>query len=236
MAMEADELALWEQYAGGGDLAVHNALFHRYAPWSRGIARDVYRRLPVAQAEWGDYVHNATVGLLEAMNRFDPRRGVDFRGFARRRVRGAVFNGLRVFLNDRGGRDETERARDRLESLSGGGSAEGDVLTQLIAQVAGLGLAFLLETAEDLPSGGVGQDPAAYAEKRQLDRLLERAVSALPERERLVVDLHYQQHVPFVEIAALLGVTKGRVSQLHRVAIERMRARVRDPAERPRRV
>lgn len=240
MAMEAEELALWAEYSDGGDLGVHNALFHRYAAWSRGVARDVYRRLPVPQAEWGDYVQNATLGLLEAMGRFDPRRGVDFKGFAKARVRGAVFNGLRVFLADHGVRDAAERTRDRYESLTSG-SGSRDPLEQIIEQVAGLGLAFLLDAAatdaDASPgSGAMGQDPAVFAEKRQMDLLLEQAVAGLPERERLIVDLHYQQHLPFVEIAAMLGVTKGRISQLHKAAVERMRARVRDPGGRTRRV
>jgi RNA polymerase sigma factor for flagellar operon FliA len=237
MAMEAEELALWAEYSAGGDLGVHNALFHRYAGWSRGVARDVYRRLPVPQAEWGDYVQNATLGLLEAMGRFDLARGVDFKGFAKRRVRGAVFNGLRAFLADHGMHDGADRARDRYESLTSGGGS-GDALEQIIDQVAGLGLAFLLDAAavesDAAANGAMGQDPSVFAEKRQMDLLLEQAIAGLPERERLIVDLHYQQHLPFVDIASMLGVTKGRVSQLHRVAVERMRARVRDPGGRRR--
>ena len=59
-----------------------------------------------------------------------------------------------------------------------------------------------------------------------MDRLLELALDELQGRERTVMELHYRQHVPFVEIAELLGVTKGRVSQIHRAAVARMRERI----------
>jgi RNA polymerase sigma factor for flagellar operon FliA len=61
---------------------------------------------------------------------------------------------------------------------------------------------------------------------------VEQAVTDLSHTDRLIVALHYHEHLPFVEIAAMLGVTKGRVSQLHKAAVERMRARVREPGGR----
>jgi len=227
MGSVADERELWASYRPGNDNAAHQELFFRYAPWARSVARDVYRRIRVPQVEWGDYAHNAMVGLLEAMSRFDPARGVAFTGYAKARVRGAVFNGLRSFLADYNRRDNSSRIRDRMDSFGSG--QDEDVLEQIISSVAGLGLGFLLDVAAASDVFQVDHDASAMAERHQMDRLLEDSLAKLSDRERLVMTLHYHQHVPFVEIAALLGVSKGRVSQIHRAAVERIRALVHSP-------
>jgi len=231
MGSIADEQELWASYRLDNNRAAQEELFFRYAPWARSVARDVYRRIQVSQVEWGDYAHNATVGLLEAMSRFDASRGVDFIGYAKARVRGAVFNGLRSFLAEVGRRDVSSRMADRLDSLDGG--YEDDVLGQIISSVTGLGLGFLFDSAaaDGYPSG---QDPCATAERHQMERVLESHLARLPEKERMVLTLHYYQYVPFVEIAALLGVSKGRISQIHRAAVERIRAEMHSPQARSR--
>ena len=224
----AEEQALWLRYRPGNCRASQDALFFRYAPWAKSVARAVYRRIRVSQVEWADYAHNATLGLLEAMSRFDPQRGIDFPVYAKARVRGAVFNGLRSFLADYMRRENSVRMMDRMESLDGG--SDEDVLGQIVSSVAGLGLGFLLDSAAAQSAFQTDQDPSNVAERHQMDRLLEIGMDSLEGRERLVMELHYQQYVPFVEIAELLGVTKGRVSQIHRAAIERIRGLVRSPA------
>lgn len=228
MAAIGDERDTWERYRPGNDSTAHQELFFRYLPWARTIARDVYRRVRIPLVEWADYANNATVGLLEAMSRFDPSRGIDFMGYAKARVRGAVFNGLRVYLQESSRRDTSERMRDRVDSFGGG--TDEDILGQMISTVAGLGLGFLLDSASALDALSSEVDPSVSAERHQMDRLLEESLRALPERELLVMTLHYRQHVPFVEIANMLRVTKGRVSQIHRAAVDRMRAYVHAPA------
>lgn len=224
MGPVGEEQELWTSYRPGNSRAAHQALFFRYAPWARSVARAVYRRIRVPQVEWADYAHNATVGLLEAMGRFDPLRGIDFPGYAKPRVRGSVFNGLRSFLADYTRREGGSRMLDRMESLDA--SPDDDVLGQIISSVTGLGIGFLLDSTATQEAFQTDQDPCAVAERHQMDDLLEAAMDRLEGRERTIMELHYRQHVPFVEIAGLLGVTKGRVSQIHRAAIERIRAQV----------
>jgi RNA polymerase sigma factor for flagellar operon FliA len=227
MGALADEMELWASYRPGNCHAAHQELFFRYAPWARAVARDVYRRIRVPQVEWGDYAHNAQVGLLEAMSRFDPSRGIDFVGYAKARVRGAVFNGLRSFLAEYRQREPGSRMRDRLDSFDGG--EHEDALSQVISSVAGLGLGFLLDAAASSDVFRADHDASSMAERHQMDRLLEESLADLPDQQRLVMTLHYHQHVPFVEIAVLLRVSKGRVSQIHRAAIEGIRQRVHTP-------
>ena len=215
-----DERRLWDRR--GSDAAANALLFARYVPWSRAVARDVYRRLRNPLLEWGDYAQNASVGLLEAMGRYDPARGIDFIAYAKPRVRGAVFNGVRCFL-DKAGDGREDRMRSRLASIEE--QPQGDAFEQLVGTVTGLGVAYLL----DADAGGAWSadaDASAQVEHRQRQAVLAVALEELPDRERLVLTLHYYQHVPFVQVAQMLGLTKGRISQLHRAGLERMAKRL----------
>ena len=91
-----------------------------------------------------------------------------------------------------------------------------------------MGMGLLLDTSAAVNFFHADSDASAEVEKHQTDLLLETAMLKLPEREKLVISLHYYQHMPFVDIAALLGVTKGRVSQIHKAAIQRSREILRD--------
>jgi len=226
VALDAEELKLWERYRPGECRDAHQALFFRYSPWAKSVARSVYQRLRVPQMDWSDYAHNAQIGLLEAMCRFDASRGVDFPAYAKPRVRGSVFNGLRSFLVDYQRRESSARMMDRYESLDAIDD-DDDVLTQIVSTVTGMGLGFLLDSASAQIAFQADQNPSDVAERHQMDLLLADGLESLKGQEKLVMDLHYQQHLPFVDIASLLGVTKGRISQIHRSAIERIRGRVR---------
>jgi RNA polymerase sigma factor for flagellar operon FliA len=220
----ADEHELWASYGASASRAAHQQLFFRYVPWARTVARDVYRRVRIPQMDWGDYAHNATVGLLEAMSRFDVARGVDFIAYAKPRVRGAVFNGLRSYLSESGRRDEMGRWRDRMESFDA--PEFDDPLNQMVATIANLGLGFLLDSGAASELSQANADASAVAERHQMDRVLEGSLARLPEKERQVLILHYYQHMPFVEIAALFRLSKGRISQIHKSAIENIRKQI----------
>jgi len=225
----ADEEQLWARYRSGSDADSHQQLFFHYVPWARAVARDVYRRVRIPQLEWADYAQNATVGLLQAMSRFDAGRGIDFAAYAKHRVRGAVFNGIRSFLAESRTHNENNRWHERAASFDD--PAAEDQLGQMISSVTGLGLGFLLDataTAELLTSR---PDASTMAESEQMDVLLAGSVAMLPEKEKLVLTLHYYEHMPFTDIAELLGLTKGRISQLHKAALERIRTQLRAGVE-----
>jgi RNA polymerase sigma factor FliA len=227
MSVLSDEQILWSSHRSGKDRGAHQQLFFRYAPWARAVARDVYRRIRIPQMDWNDYAQNATIGLLESMNRYDENRGIEFMAYAKPRVRGAVFNGLRSYLSESSRRElPVERLRDRLDSFDT--SPSEDPLEQFISSVTGMGMGLLLDTSAAVNFFHADSDASAEVEKHQTDLLLETAMLKLPEREKLVISLHYYQHMPFVDIAALLGVTKGRVSQIHKAAIQRSREILRD--------
>jgi RNA polymerase sigma factor FliA len=222
MSVVSEERLLWTSHRSGNNRSAHQQLFFRYAPWSRAIARDVYRRIRIPQMDWNDYAQNATIGLLEAMNRYDENRGIEFMAYAKPRVRGAVFNGLRLFLSETGRREESaSRLYERLDSFEA--TSSDDSLSQVISSVAGMGLGLLLDSSASMDFFSTGSDSSVSLEKHQMGQQLEKVINELSEKEKLVVNLHYYQHMPFVEIAELLGVTKGRVSQIHKSAIQQSR-------------
>jgi RNA polymerase sigma factor FliA len=192
MALSEEEYELWSRYRQHGDDEARDFLFLQYAPWARSIAANVYSRLKVSQMEWADFSQNATVGLLEAMARFDAERGLDFMAYAKLRVQGSVFNGVRVFMTgvDRGTR--ADRSQDRIDHLAADESESGDLLSAFIDTVAGLGAGLLLERASPTTAEGLQKE----MENQELAQLLATALQRLPERERMVLTAHYINQVP----------------------------------------
>lgn len=205
--MEAEEQELWRRYRSEQDIQARDYLFIRYSPWARGVAASVARKLRPGILEWQDHVQNARIGLLEAMSRFDVSRGVDFMAFAKPRVRGAVFNGVRAVR----GADGLDgfHTTDRLASLSQSGG--DDPLSDFIDTVLGLSIGYLLQEGADITAGVEDGE------------ILLDALAQLPPRQRHILVSHYLRQVPFQDIAAEWKVTKGRVSQLHRQALLGMR-------------
>lgn len=220
--VDTEEAGLWKIWTGLRDASARNALVSRHQAWARLVARDVYAKTRWKQAEWADYVQNAMIGLLEAVDRFDPEQGVEFRTYARHRVRGAVFNGLRdasLIPSSPASALLLERSaslRDRDDT------PEGGVLQSFTDWVVGLGVGFLLESSTESGEGATS-GPYASALRAESSRRVHAALRILPANERRVIVSHYMKHIAFIDIANGMGLTKGRISQLHHQAIRRMR-------------
>lgn len=219
--MDGHETELWAR-CSAGDGQAREALVMLHAAWSRLVARDVFVKVQRFQVSWQDCTQNAMIGLLEAVDRYRPEHGVAFQTYARHRVRGAVFNGLRsvrdVLFDEQ---MATQRATDRFDSLQAGG--DDDPVDAFVGLTVGLGLAFLLDV---LPEDELDATPPGVYASQEKGRVLDHVATHLqdlPERERSIVTLHYFHYLPFVEIAGRLGVSKGRVSQLHRRALDMLR-------------
>lgn len=222
MASEAAEAELWQRFRERTDEDARDRLVLLHMPWAAAIARNVHRRVPAYAVDRDDFVQNATIGLIEAISRFEPQRGVAFRSFATPRIRGAVFNGLRAIIGERP-TAAADRQQARLEALREGGA--GGAFEQVINAVVGLGLGYMLDDAAQTLGDGCGGAGSAYEYARlgQARARLLKAVDALPPRLRLIVKAHYFQHVPFIDLAQRFGLSKGRVSQLHHEALSRLR-------------
>lgn len=224
LPVDIPEKELWHRWTGQRERCARDALIQLHASWARLVARDVYLKVRIRDAEWADYVQNATIGLIESIDRYEPWRSVDFRTYARHRVRGAVFNGLRHLASDSFGQPGRV-PEERSASLKGDG--ESDPLQAFVSWTVGLGIGHLLEVASLPDDRDRRGDPYAAAARDQLSELLHEAIEQLPEREKLILTMHYLQHTAFVDIASHMQLTKGRISQIHRQAIEKLRDRMR---------
>lgn len=226
--LEGQEGALWQRWQHERDPKTRDALILHYSPWARAVARDVYVRVYLIRDAWHDCAQNALLGLIEAIERFDPRRGVPFKPYARHRVRGAVFDGVRALrtgtlLADNHVSDV--RVTERLESLQE--DASTDPLEAFIAITVGLGLGFLLDM-QSMPDQSRPAEGYAELERAELNAAVAEEMERLPERERLILQLHYYHQIQFVDIAGQMSLTKGRISQLHKRALERLRVGLRE--------
>ena len=220
------EAAAWRNFVDSRSGEARLDLFDRYLPDARAIARQEWHRTRCANFDPGDAEQLAHEALLTAIDRFDPSRGVPFMAFARLRIRGAIRNELSKSSESAAIASYRRRAeKDRLASIREAASQDDDPLSALRDLAVGIAIGLLLEPnaiaeLEKVPDA----DPSAYDELawHQLVTELHGKIDLLPERERQILDYHYRQGVKFQEIARLMGLTKGRISQLHAQALKRL--------------
>jgi RNA polymerase sigma factor for flagellar operon FliA len=221
------EAALWRRCRQEGDAAAREMLFERYRLLARQIAGGEYFRRPPYGLERGDFEQLAYSGLIEAIDRYDPVRGVPFEAFARYRIAGAISSG--IGQSSEGAAQYTFRRRtelDRLRSLrEAGETLPDDPLAELTDLVTDLALGFMLEETARLEESQTQGPADAWLSGAWRDLLLSlrRALESLPLPEKTIIRQHYFEGIAFLEIAALLELSRGRVSQLHRAALERLR-------------
>jgi RNA polymerase sigma factor for flagellar operon FliA len=234
---DEEEAALWQRLRADNDAGARECLVRLHLPYARTIAAMLYGRRFHDEVEFGDYLQLASVGLLEAVDRFDPGRGAQVRTFASRRIQGAILNGLekltekqqQIAVRQRLAAARVAEVRDLAEERLGlrGTPAGTDQLFQFVSEVGiGLALAWMLEGTGmiDAPERAEHQPFYRTAEIRQLRARLLQVVDALPEQERIVVSYHYLQDIPFESVATMLQLTRGRISQIHKQALLRLRA------------
>jgi len=221
-------------------------------PLVRRIAGCVLRRLPPHFAI-DDLVGDGSVGLLRAVDRFDPTFGTSFEHWAGRIVRGAIFNGLRRmdFVPERVRRDARtlEATRLRIAQRNGGSptdaqAAESAGLSARKLDAVRLALRRSTPHSLDMPAPNTedsqplreklrasGGDPVSSYELRALQIAVGKAVSALPARERLIVSSFYAGDVSLRQIGDRLGISKQRVSQIHGRALVGLRTALANYSE-----
>ena len=228
---DREEASLWRRFAATQEGRLRESLFGRYQRFARSLARRHARRRDFAEETGRDLEQFAYHGLLEAIDRFDPQRGVSFLSFAAARIAGSIVDGLGR-LDEHGAqlRFRQRIERERIASLEVGGEDARSAIEELANLATELALGLMLDAEERESSSGLagqpynGFDSLAWRETRAL--LAER-VDDLPEPERTVIRQHYQNDLLFAQIAVMLGVSKGRVSQLHKAALARLRKSMR---------
>lgn len=213
-----------------GDAAARAEVIGVYLRFARIMAARLYGRRVYTTMEFGDYLQLASVGLIEAVDRFEPERGIKFETYAAGRINGAILNGIRASSEIQEQIAARRRiVRERLASLQQGPPHTGDapaLFARLAELAVGLAVGFALEGSGMYQNGEEQAIDQAYRgiELQQLKGKVEALVAALPENQKNVIAGHYLQHQPFEEIAIRLKLSRGRISQLHKEALAKLRS------------
>ncbi len=228
-----------------------NQLLEEHAPLVRRLAHQMKAKLPPS-VEVDDLIQAGMIGLLDAVNRYEETHGAQFETYAVQRIRGAMLDELRnsdwLPRSIRQNMRKIEEAMNKVQQRVGRAPKEAEIAKEL--KVA-------LEVYQDMLNEGSGHQLVYYEDfhdrdenEHFLDRYcvdessdplqslmnggfreaVIRAIEALPEREKILMGLYYEQEMNLKEIGAVMGVSESRVSQLHSQAIARMRARLREQA------
>lgn len=228
-----------------------NYLLNEYASLVKRLAFQLKAKLPPS-VEADDLIQAGMIGLLDAINRFDGERGTQFETFAVQRIRGAMLDELRsTDWLPRSIRQTTRKIEEAIQLLQqrlGRSPMDNEVAKQLKMS---------LEEYQELLSESCGHQLVYYEDFHDPDSkehfldsfvsdnsadplhglldekfraALIKAIEALPEREKLLMSLYYEQELNLKEVGAVMGVSESRVSQLHTQAVARLRAFLREQA------
>jgi RNA polymerase sigma factor for flagellar operon FliA len=226
------EASLWRRFRFEADHGCRETLFDRYSGLARSIAAKHYRRRIANRIDRRDFEQFAYEGLLQAIDRYDPLRGAPFSSFASRRISGSISDGM-ARMTEVGAqirhRHRVEQERLRSLATEGAPAQAGDAIAALSDAAIGLAIGMMLEGAALMRRDNAADPgPSAYEslELRQMQARLVEEIGSLSEREAAIIRQHYDTGLSFAQIAGLLGLSRGRVSQLHRAALEKLRKRV----------
>lgn len=209
----------------------------RYAPLVRRLAFQIASRLP-PNVDLDDLIQEGMMGLLDAIKRYEPRPGLNFEAYARIRITGAIYDSCRendiLPRNQRDKISELERAVHRLEQELGRSPTEQEVAQACDLTMEqyhesldnAIGITAIDDVHESLLPASDDANPEQITAFKQMSKKLGELIHKLPERERLVIALHYQEDLSFREVAYVLDLTPGRISQLHSQAMLRIRASI----------
>ncbi len=245
-----DTHSLWIEYRRERSPKLRDRLILTYAPLVKYVAGRLGSGLP-AHVDEGDLVSYGLLGLIGAIERYDPERDVKFETYAIARIKGAIIDELRALdwvpRSVRSRAREIERAVGELEARLGRAPTDEEIaakigiseeeledslteisrtsiaaLDELWTVSAGGDQVALIDTIEDTQ----GPEPQSALAQTELKEAIGEAIARLPEREKLVVTLYYYEELTLREIGEVLGVTESRVSQLHTKAVLRLKARL----------
>ncbi len=226
MSPPAEDVShVWKEFQDTGDPGLRNRLVLQYAPLVKYVAGRMRTRLPDS-VDADDLVSDGVLGLMDAIERFEPDRGLSFQTFAVPRIRGAIIDGMRAMdFVPRSVRDKlrlVQRAQLALEERLGRSPDDEE-----LAREAGLPVGHLRDLAKQGSSNHANLDDFDLAdelsnaaehvvEEGDVSASLMRVVDELSERDRVIIALYYFEGLTLSEIGQVLGVTESRVSQLHR--------------------
>ncbi|MCW2806048.1 MAG: polymerase, sigma 28 subunit, SigD/FliA/WhiG [Marmoricola sp.] len=226
----------WQQYAETRDPEARNRLVVQYAPLVKYVVGRLRGRLP-EHVDQDDLLSEGILGLVAAVERFDPSRDVQFQTFAIPRIQGAVLDSLRASdWLPRRVRSEVKRLQETralLESRTGVAPGADELAaamgstTQHVAQLESAAVTARLGSLEELDATyerAFALSDADHVDDEAADALVS-AIRGLGERDQIILALYYFEQLTLAEIGSVLGVTESRVSQLRSKATQALRGR-----------
>jgi RNA polymerase sigma factor for flagellar operon FliA len=255
MAVERGIDSLWSEFKQTGARTLRNQLIIYYTPFVKYVASRVLAGMP-RHFDEDDLVSYGIIGLIDAIERFEPDRNLRFETYAIPRIKGAIIDELRAIdwvpRSVRTKARAVEHAVTHLEATLGRTPTDAEVATQLemtpdafhkaMRKISSVGIMALDEVqrsgehsdrstlGESLPDRGEG--PLEVFEAKESKEALLVAVDGMPERERAVLKMYYYDGLTLTEIGGVLGVTESRVCQIHTKALRQLRSKLADRAER----
>lgn len=240
--------ALWRAFGRQRDAALREQLVAHYLPFARIMAAKMYGGRTHMQVEFDDYLQYARLGLIEAVDRFDHGRGYKFETYAGSRINGAILSGMQAYsevheqvaARKRVVQSRMASLREPQRELAGAAAAAGagdpaDLFGYLAELAIGLAVGFALDNSgmyqEHEGEAQYRDNTYAGVELKQLRARLKSLVDGLPGKHRQVVGYHYLQQLPFEEIADMLELTRGRIAQIHKEALVKLREALRGQQE-----
>ena len=239
----SQELAAYTETEGVHDVS-QDELVERHASLVKRIAYHLISRLPsCVQVE--DLIQSGMIGLLEAARNYDATQGASFETYAGIRIRGSMLDEIRK--GDWTPRSlhrkvrEISQAMRQIEAEMGRDARDNEVAERLdmtldeYHQILQDASSHQIVSFEDIPSGDANivdgfsariSGPLENLQENNLREILARAIAALPERERLVMSLYYDEELNLRETGEVLGVSESRVCQIHSQALIRLRSKV----------
>ncbi len=231
-------------------------LIVEYVPLVKYLAQRIALKLP-NHVEIDDLVNSGIIGLIDAIEKFEPSRGIKFKTYAEFRIRGAIFDGLRsldwVPRSVRKQKKLVEQSYAQLEQQLGRHATDEELSTTLgvdlqefykiLDNLKGVTLGKFVELNNNDSQNPDGEsaiafipddstdDPFHKFQKQELTEILAEAIRNLPDKERYVVSLYYFDELTMKEIGTVLNITESRVSQLHTKSMLRLRDTLRNYVE-----
>jgi RNA polymerase sigma factor for flagellar operon FliA len=232
---------LWRRYKASGSDRAREQLVVAYSPLVKYVAGRMSSGLP-AHVEEADLISYGLIGLINAIERFDPEREIKFETYAITRIKGAIIDELRALdwvpRSVRARAREIERVHGKLEHRLHRTPTDEEMARELgitveefqesLMKISNSTVVALDElwAVSDSSGDQDAPDPQELLDASELKDRLADAISALPEREKLVIALYYYENLTLREIGEVLGVTESRISQLHTKAVLRLKSRL----------
>ena len=224
-------------------------LILQFAPLIKLIVNRIALRLP-PHVDSEDLINSGVIGLMDAIEKYDPTKNTSFKTYAEFRIKGAILDELRTLdwfpRSIRQKVNRLESAYANLERQLGRAATDEEVAAalnvdldefyEILGQASAVSIVSLYDTGREggeerslLECINSGEDdPARLLESQEICEIVGQAIERLPEKERIVVSLYYYDELTMKEIGQVLSLTESRVSQIHTKAVLRLRAKLRN--------